>query len=256
MNEDVEINYENKIVAFLDILGFKKAVTTKTAEDIFFALDIVKIQIEFQKEMRERYHYDENFIVQIFSDSIYFSYPSDRGWDLVRDVAGLMARVAGYGFYYRGGITYGKVFEDEKILFGPAIIEAYMLESQVAIYPRVIVSRSAINELKQCGNQIDFEKLIKVDKDGCQYIDFLTGDGPLYLSVEGIQTSLVRNYEEEVQKDSNEKTISKLVWLINNFNSMVGNINAEKKQLKEKCDPQIEKVFGFYKNEIQPIKLR
>ena len=39
----------------------------------------------------------------------------------------------------RGGISYGDFFSDEKMIWGNALIGAYKLEGQIAIYPRIIV---------------------------------------------------------------------------------------------------------------------
>jgi len=46
--------------------------------------------------------------------------------------------------FMRGGITIGKLIHEENgALFGPAMNEAYLLESKCAIYPRVVISEKA-----------------------------------------------------------------------------------------------------------------
>ena len=44
------------------------------------------------------------------------------------------------GILLRGGITVGQLCHKDNIVYGPAMVEAYELESKSAIYPRVIVS--------------------------------------------------------------------------------------------------------------------
>lgn len=39
----------------------------------------------------------------------------------------------------RGGISCGNFFKDERMIWGNALIQAYKLEGQIAIYPRIIV---------------------------------------------------------------------------------------------------------------------
>lgn len=44
-----------------------------------------------------------------------------------------------YGFFFRGGVTIGDLFHDGHIVFGPALNQAYDLESKKAVYPRAIL---------------------------------------------------------------------------------------------------------------------
>lgn len=43
------------------------------------------------------------------------------------------------GLLVRGGISCGSFFSDERMIWGNALIRAYALEGQIAIYPRIIV---------------------------------------------------------------------------------------------------------------------
>lgn len=40
----------------------------------------------------------------------------------------------------RGGISCGNFFSDERMIWGNALLRAYKLEDQIAIYPRIIVA--------------------------------------------------------------------------------------------------------------------
>lgn len=72
----------------------------------------------------------------------------------------------------RGAATVGKVSvsEDPQIIIGPAYIEAYMLESESAIYPRIILSDSFLQATKDC---LSF-CYISTDTDKEKYLDFLS----------------------------------------------------------------------------------
>lgn len=75
-------------------------------------------------------------------------------------------------------MTYGKLYHEDNICFGPAMIKAYNLE-QEAIYPRIIVDNLAIEKgLEQLG--LDVGKItdddineVLITENGISYIDFL-----------------------------------------------------------------------------------
>ena len=93
--------------------------------------------------------------VSAFSDSIVVS-------EVVRDEHIGVIRLVGYASYLwwkflakgvltRGGLSVGDLRHKDGIIFGPAMNEAYELESQVATYPRIVLSndlqRSLLQEL-------------------------------------------------------------------------------------------------------------
>ena len=51
------------------------------------------------------------------------------------------------GFLTRGAIVVGDLYHRDNIIFGPALVEAHTIESREAFYPRVIVSRTALEDL-------------------------------------------------------------------------------------------------------------
>lgn len=54
-----------------------------------------------------------------------------------------------YGVFLRGAITKGNLFSDNSKVFGPALNQAYILESQSAVYPRIIFTTKLLNEYKE-----------------------------------------------------------------------------------------------------------
>ena len=59
---------------------------------------------------------------------------------LLADVFHIWRTIMGHGYTIRGAIDFGKIYWDENELIGPAFINAYRLESQVAKNSRIIVS--------------------------------------------------------------------------------------------------------------------
>ncbi|HTG56249.1 MAG TPA: hypothetical protein VL943_08285, partial [Niabella sp.] len=79
------------------------------------------------------------------------------------------------GMMIRGGITIGDLIHEENgALFGPAMNEAYRLESNSAIYPRVVISNNAKSHLiaKLAGHTI-LHPIIK-SFDGLEVVDLVS----------------------------------------------------------------------------------
>ena len=48
----------------------------------------------------------------------------------------------------RGGIARGGLIHDKEMVVGPAMVDAYLLESKKAVYPRIIISEELKNEFE------------------------------------------------------------------------------------------------------------
>ncbi|HVZ65094.1 MAG TPA: hypothetical protein VG936_11030 [Lacunisphaera sp.] len=57
------------------------------------------------------------------------------------------AKLAEEGIFVRGGIAYGKFLLHSDILVSPALVEAYRLESKVALYPRILIHADTLKRL-------------------------------------------------------------------------------------------------------------
>jgi len=69
----------------------------------------------------------------------------------------------------RGAITYGEIYHKSHRFIGPAINEAYSMETKEAMYPRIIISNNAFNKLDN-----EAKRYIKTDKDGYPTININT----------------------------------------------------------------------------------
>ena len=104
------------------------------------------------------------------------------------------------GILCRGAVAQGKLIHTPTLLFGPAMVDAYLLESQAALYPRVILDESIIKAGTQAHarhhlprhEQDSIMSMLRKDTDGMYYINYVTGaqselddpelDYPNYLS--------------------------------------------------------------------------
>jgi hypothetical protein len=92
------------------------------------------------------------------------SYLGEKQFALARD-----------GVLVRGGVCIGDLFvrPDAGIVFGPALVKAYKLESQYAIYPRIIIDRDLIGDAHQQGYIEHWRDSFQRGEDGAYYLDYL-----------------------------------------------------------------------------------
>ena len=75
----------------------------------------------------------------------------------------------------RGGIALGRLIHEEGgALFGPAMNEAYSLESKLAIYPRVVIADNAYNLLSKSSESHPALKAIFSAFDGHKVFDLVS----------------------------------------------------------------------------------
>ena len=153
---------------------------------------------------------------------------------MMMDIIYLSIDLAFLGVFFRGAIARGGLYHDDNMCFGPALIEAYELESKNAIYPRVILDNKLIQDAinieansNLSGNTREDAKkyynlVAKIDNDGFRYIDFMSqpgefDDGDPYISM------LEKIYEivnENVYNDDNSIK-QKYLWMKNKISSLL-----------------------------------
>ncbi len=127
--------------------------------------------------------------VSTFSDHIVISYPDfesedEHAEDVVRplwaefvckDCVRVMSAVAErglrLGLLIRGALSFGELLHIDDIVFGEALVDAYRLESEVAINPRVVVSDTVLKRLK--GALPDYADLLLQDSDGFWHLNYI-----------------------------------------------------------------------------------
>lgn len=134
--------YTRRAVLFLDLLGFRNLVNTGKGSEIVEALRLSEASgVQFKDGTPS----DIDFRISAFSDCVVCSAKLIAKNNLlpasaVASYAGRLAlEMLSRGILVRGAITIGNLFHDDHTVFGPALIDAYELESQVALYPRIIV---------------------------------------------------------------------------------------------------------------------
>lgn len=57
------------------------------------------------------------------------------------------------GIFCRGAITSGKLYHTKEMIFGQALIDAYHMEQELAVYPRIIINWSVADNFVRYRNQ-------------------------------------------------------------------------------------------------------
>jgi hypothetical protein len=144
---------------YFDILGFsqetQKAFIQKTEDDLFKKIyhsindisGLIKKDDEFDPFADSPAAWQQ----KIFTDNVVLGYPIHRTSDgegefghLILQLSYTQMSLALEGFFIRGGFTIGKLYLDEQIVFGDALLEAYKYENEIANSPRIIISKEVM----------------------------------------------------------------------------------------------------------------
>jgi hypothetical protein len=174
-----------------------------------------------------------------FSDSIVVSFQlTDKNAfiELLDDIMKIVVNFVLKGYLVRGGITYGKLLHQNNIVFGPAMIAAYELESKIAIYPRIIFDKELVEELirnddyalkRIFKDEIESSNFWKEDFDGKYYLNYLKGS-KIYMDelyyYDSFLPSLRNFITTALRNRSNQSVRAKYGWLRTKFNEELDSI--------------------------------
>lgn len=185
--------YENRFVAFIDILGFKELINSIENKDKYSdkTLDRIKSILNFlHSESLESNGQHDLPIYEKVGDVLIekelgdprISYISDcviistegtfEGFkSLCNKITKFSTDIACDGIFIRGAITYGQLYHHGPILFGSAYQNAYKLESTYANSPRVIIDKIVFDILNERIKEFPLtEPTIMEDTDKFRYL--------------------------------------------------------------------------------------
>jgi hypothetical protein len=230
--QDSEGNPElhESYVVFADLLGYKDLIlktsdqeTTKLLARLQSAFENASVHI-FDEESEWR-----RLQARYFSDCVSLITPIR--WDLdqwaessfgaiVVPLKSWQLSLVLDGFFIRGGFAQEQVFTDSFSIFGKAHLEAYVLESERAIYPRIILSERALAFIKK---QMDYyskeidtphETSLLVDIDGEVFVNYLAAlwNNPLDFPENALE--IHRNLvKDTLSKPSSDNVYAKYQWV-------------------------------------------
>lgn len=230
--------YEQRYVAFLDVLGFKAIVQNRSSDWIKLNIydEVRRIHVLFQTDLYSRMLPESTYKKLEFvfiSDSIIISIPKkfDRALEVIIAACLFLQKVflsKTNTILLRGAISQGDYFHFEQITFGQALVDAY-IEEKRAQFPRILIDER-ISVLSNC---IEKESIGKVfcscDEDGEQYIDYLKMTVGFSTGVHD-DLKRIRSYiQENIELYKlEERTLPKFKWLASHFNYNLSFFFADK----------------------------
>jgi hypothetical protein len=169
-----ERKYETRYCAFLDILGFADLIGNIGKDGLGF--EVVR---DLLRKIHEPSKFDTagtaDFRATTVSDAIALSssYSANGLAVLVDAIVRLVLGALEEGYFMRGGLCRGLLYHDDEMVFGDAFIKAYRLESSVARYPRVMVTKQVYEEAITSNVGGYFRTHLIQAEDGPYFVDVL-----------------------------------------------------------------------------------
>lgn len=269
------ISYEHRVVAFLDILGFRNLLEESVDAKGNDAPEAIGALSDLFATVRRTWDLDSPDLrmfsifgskqVTTFSDCIAISFLAnepDQLFYMLSEIKDLLINLTFKGVLCRGAITIGKLVHTETVIFGPALAEAYTLESKAAVYPRVIVDKAVIRAAsKGLSSQTKpyIDPIFATDLDGMLYIDYFGKaqeelddpeyDFPQYINALG---EMIRKGLQGAGHPKHADRRVKYFWMREKYNQMVRQIHQSLENAS--VDPELKKLYSSLK-EISPNRL-
>lgn len=258
-----EIQYEDRIVCFVDFLGFRDLVGDSVSEDGITVPEKLKIIFESLAFTNKTWLDGDSLFhnlnktkkISQFSDSVAVSFEVNDTSGVFRVIDKLQQWIivlAAEGIFVRGGIAHGKLFHNERFIFGPALIQAYDLEHMYAKYPRIVFKESIVDLGVRYGrwkkDEKEFlDKLISQDDDGYYYIDY----------IEKARTELpdvvmfdylprIKRHIEQGLLHPKTDVKEKYQWLAAKFNSFIDKCHRRKITVSADSMEEADSIFEEY----------
>lgn len=174
--------YEDRLILFIDFLGFKEVVGTTTSDPA--ALGRLIDALNEIGSMGDMPAVESQRVTQ-FSDSVVLSYAineeSGAFW-MINEIALTVISLVFRGYLLRGAVTIGPLYHEDRHVVGPAMVAAVEMESKIACFPRVIVDPAVIQLARRHrreGHSAREEEqyvrsFISEDADGQLFIDYVS----------------------------------------------------------------------------------
>ncbi|MCL2284835.1 MAG: hypothetical protein FWC32_00555 [Firmicutes bacterium] len=137
---------KDQFIAYIDILGYEMHMKKHGAGELAQALDKIIMGVAsfpafptIDSKSRSKF--------KVFSDNILIC--SETNWyEVLLHVQYIQQYLLAAGIFSRGCMLYGELYFDDNFVCGQGIIDAHRLESEVAIFPRIIVDESFIVKME------------------------------------------------------------------------------------------------------------
>lgn len=275
-------SYSKHFGVFMDILGYKNLVmeAEKNITEAVHIIDNIEQMIkrcikDGIQEFSQKTPVDFNIEYVLFSDSLCIFVPIDeheegerlqrfkghskkfvennfmRLWFLCRLIADIQLESLRYGIVYRGAISLGNHFHSNNITFSKALVDAYLAESQKAIYPRVIILDTPENDILELAPALYeyFDIRVVADEDYL-IVDYL-GKIIEFLGLLDADCDYIQWHKEIIEQGINNyaednSILSKYAWMMNYHHIRLAPIFGEKICIQQECRNKVKEKLGLH----------
>lgn len=224
--------YQEHFVAFLDILGFKSLLKDRTCEEIYSIFEVLHKKTQGRHNLNgveiKAYKYIRHTIL---SDSVivYIKSNIDDAFVALIDICNkLQYSLANRDkpILLRGAIVIGDLYHKKDIIYENGLSSAYLLESNLAKYPRIIFTGDTLEKgLKNTKYMfLDMEGIIRPyqeDDDSLYFTDYLSPDFFNADSLIKYYDRLIALCNKELNQATEERLRNKYIWLKKNVDKAI-----------------------------------
>jgi hypothetical protein len=171
--------------AFLDVLGFSARIsesyTLGTGNNLLqeFHSTFGEVTSKLKDQAK-----DAPLYYKSFSDNVLLAIPR-YSHDMESESGNILLATSEYqfqmalkGFFVRGGISLGRLFIDDNSVYGGALVDAYELESKVAVNPIVVLCKNTEKLVKKhltyyADEWAPQRRILLINSDGHYFINYL-----------------------------------------------------------------------------------
>lgn len=193
-----DAGYEECLVTFFDILGFRALLNSRSASEIRGAMALFRNlskgdDIEPARRMKD-VRVQSQVHAEIISDAIVRTRTTQTQyhegvffWELL-ELLHIQIECIDKGILLRGAMTIGYMHVGlnlEGPVFGPGLVEAYEMEDREVVYPRIAIHEKLIERHRKdsalwqedhsfADEKEYLDKLLRRDEAGLYFIDYLS----------------------------------------------------------------------------------
>jgi hypothetical protein len=238
------------LIFYVDFLGVKSVVEARDENRISGLAEL----LHALSSLRGPFDFSENATnagrtylmrpeITTFSDHVVMSFPIEdpsktRDFDVIgpgfvsaeKIIANIATEAIKLNLLIRGGATIGRLHHENGVVLGKAMSEAYLLESSVAIYPRV-----ALSQRLHLATKSGFGELLILDShDGIPHLNYFMSmifrgvehAGSLRASIADLRDHVSQNIVT-FQADERTNEFSKWSWFKNTIDQCVAKLPPE-----------------------------
>ena len=275
MNFNNDPDYEECIVTFIDILGFRDILYSKTAAEVRELLSFFRKETEPDESQDYWSNVRSASAVktEIVSDAvvrartIHTDYKAGALFQELLDLVFIHADCIKNGILIRGALTIDNVHVGKQLegpIFGPGLVKAYQMEEREAVYSRIIVDDEVIDRFRndkslwweghsQSQEAASVNDLLKSDEAGLNYVDYL---GTIKREMEdyAVYLEFLKGHKELIENGSSmglgRVVRRKYAWLKNYHNRQFSE-EMNNPHLDDFC-PELE---GTLREFLEPLEI-